>query len=298
VLFDSGLAAELREPRTLDELAAKAPGLPPARIGTILGVATSLGVVAADGDRYRLAEGPACMPPPVHVAVSGDIRSHVVQPALFLDTARAPTPTTGWRHTDPKILQAQGDASAQLAGAIRMFIGPQLGDLVARLDRPGARILDVGTGVAALAIALCRAFPQVAVTGLDVAEAPLAIARSNVARAQLGERIEIRELAVEALADTAAFDLAWLPQFFLSDRLPAALSRVRAALRPGGWILVPAFGTSPDPKARAVGTLICELWGGTTATPAELEDMVKAAGFANVRTLPGPPNLGMIVGQP
>src|SRR4051794_6198497 len=96
VLFESGLAAELREPRTLDELARKAPGLPAARIGTLLGVATALGMVVAEGDRYRLAEGPACMPPPVHVAVAGDIRTNVMQPAIFLDTARATTPTTGW----------------------------------------------------------------------------------------------------------------------------------------------------------------------------------------------------------
>lgn len=297
VLFESGLAAELREPRTLDELAAKAPSLPRSRIATTLGVAAAHGVVSVDGERYKLAEGPACMPPPVHNALAGDIRSHVMQPPLFLDSARGTAPTTGWRHTDPRILQAQGDASAQLAGAIKMHIGPQLGDLVARLDQPGARILDVGTGVGALAIAFCRAFPQVSVVGLDVADEPLALARANVARAQLDARIDLRKQAVAQLPETTAFDLAWVPQFFLGDGLPAALTRVRAALRPGGWVLVPAFGTSTDPKIRAVGNLIAEIWGGITASPAELEAQVVAAGFANVRLLPGPPNLGMIVGQ-
>ena len=41
----------------------------------------------------------------------------------------------------------------------------QLDDLSARLGRPEARFLDVGTGVGALAVAMCRVFPHLRVVG-------------------------------------------------------------------------------------------------------------------------------------
>lgn len=294
-LFESGLADAIREPRTLDQIASKITTLPKSRIAATLGVAVASGLVAFDDPHYRLAEG-AVMPPPMQVAVAADIRCSVVQAALFLDGVRS-TPTVGWQHTDPKVLQAQGDASAQLATAFKMMIAPQLGDLATRLEQPGARALDVGTGVAALAISLCRTYPQLSVVGIDRAETPLALARANVTRAQLDGRVELRQQSVDALAEDAAFDLAWVPQFFLGDGVPAALARVRTTLRPGGWVMVPAFGTSPDARARAVGTLLDELWGGSGYTPAEIEAELTRAGYTNARVLPGPPNLAMVVAQ-
>jgi SAM-dependent methyltransferase len=291
-LFESGLADAIREPRTLDQLADKV-AMPKSRIASTLGVAVAHGIVGFDDPHYRLAEA-AALPPPMQIAVAGDIRCTVVQSAMYLENTRA---EPGWRHTDPKVLQAQGDASAQLAGGLKMMIAPQLGDLAARLDQPGARVLDVGTGVGALAIALCRAFPQVSVVGLDTADPPLALARTNVTRAQLDGRIELRKQAVAALPDEDAFELAWVPQFFLGDGIGAALTRVHGSLRSGGWVLVPAFGSSPDPRTRAVGNLLDELWGGNGYTPPEIEVELTRAGFTNVRVLPGPPNLAMIVGQ-
>src|SRR5690242_6769939 len=57
VLFESGLAESLREPRTVSELAARHSGLSAGRIERCLAVAVAVGVVTVDGDRYRLAEG-------------------------------------------------------------------------------------------------------------------------------------------------------------------------------------------------------------------------------------------------
>jgi ubiquinone/menaquinone biosynthesis C-methylase UbiE len=53
----------------------------------------------------------------------------------------------------------------------------------------GGEVLDVGTGPARIAIALCRADPAARVVGVDLAEAMLALARRNVAEAGLEGRI-------------------------------------------------------------------------------------------------------------
>ncbi|HUJ60647.1 MAG TPA: class I SAM-dependent methyltransferase [Kofleriaceae bacterium] len=278
-LFETGLADQLAAPRTLDELAAASPGLTARRIAAVLDVCAERGVVAIDGERYQLAPGVApALCGPLRATLLGDLRSNLMQPLALLDRAGQ-----SWDHADPALLEAQGDASAVLPAVIKQAFAPMLGDLAARLERPGARLLDVGTGVGALAIAACRSFPQLRVVGIDPAPVALALARRRVAAAELGDRIELRQLAAEALRDEAAFALAWLPAFFVPpDALPAAIARVAAALEPGGWLIAAAPGAGP------VWQLVTETWGGPTAS-AEVEALLARAGLHEVRALPGPP---------
>lgn len=289
-LFESGLFDQLREASTLDELAAGCRGLSRARIERCLGVVVAAGVVVADGARYRLAEGAmGFLQEPMRAALLGDIRSTLMQSVALLDASAGAEPVTGWQHTDPGLLQAQGDASGAFAPMFKTMIVPSLGDLATRLEQPGGRFLDVGVGVGALSISMCRAWPNLRAVGLDVFDAPLAIARQNISRAELGDRIELRRVAVEDLPDDAAFDLAWLPSFFIpAPRLPAASQRVCASLRPGGWMILCALGGGDDRK-RAVSALISDVWGGPALSPTAAESLLKEAGLSSVRTLPGPP---------
>jgi predicted RNA methylase len=298
VLFDSGLAAELREPRTLDELAGRCPVLSRERITRCLAVAAVRGVVTVDGDRYQLAPGVLpSLAPEVRDGLRGDYRSALLQAAAYLRAARDPA-QTGWHHTDPVILQAQGDGSSMFATALKTRLAPALGDLAERLDRPGGRFLDVGVGVAALSIAMCKAFPALAVVGLDSNEAPLALARANVSAAELAGRIELRTTPIQALREEAAFDLAWLPPFFLGQRdtVVEALARIRVALRAGGWVLVPALNPTTGEAQRAVWSLIMESWGGPVLPAGEVETLLAEAGLTP-RALPGPSGISMVVGQ-
>ena len=64
------------------------------------------------------------------------------------------------------------------------------------------RVLDVGTGTALIPIALCKRQPRVRVIALDLAEHMLARARSNVARAGLGDRVDL----VQRDAKKSGFD--------------------------------------------------------------------------------------------
>ena len=297
VLFDSGLADQLREPSTLDELALRCPTLARERIERCVAVAVLRGVVALEAGRYQLAPGvlPA-LDPGRRTILQGDYRSELLQAAAYLRAAAGAA--TGWHHTDPVILQAQGNGSAMFAFALKGNLAPQLDDLPARLERPEARFLDVGTGVGALAIAMCRAYPRLRVVGLDPGEAPLALARANVSGAGLGDRIELRQLRVQALLDEAAFDLAWLPAFFLGRRedVPPALERIRTALRPGGWVLIPSLNPHAGEAERAVRSLVLESWGGPVLAAPESEALLKEAGFVP-RSIPGPSWLTLVAGQ-
>jgi SAM-dependent methyltransferase len=292
-LFESGVADQLREPRSVDEVAARCPGLPPSRIEHCLALAASVGVVVADGARFRLADGVVpFLQQPMRASLQGDLRSTLLQAVAFMDAAAAGRAEHGWRHTDRAILQAQGDASIGVAGMFKMNLIPSLGDLGARLERPEARFLDIGVGVASLAIAMCRMFPQLRVVGLDASDVPLAIARENVSKAGLTDRIELRRLGAEKLADESAFDLAWLPSFFIPEEvLPEAIVRVGASLRPGGWLAL-AGGANPaaDAQRRAVFGLVNDLWGGPSLTVARAESLLKEAGLREIRTIPGPPS--------
>lgn len=290
VLIESGLGAALVEARDLDELAATCPALSRRRIAAVLDCCAAHGVVTVDGARYRLAPGvvPA-VTTPMRLTLAADIRSNILQPLAMLDGA-----PSGWRHTDPAILQTQGDASTVLPAMLKTQLAPHVGDLLAQLERPGARMLDIGTGVGSLAIAACRTFPQLSVVGLDAAETPLALARDNIARAGLADRIELRRIPIEELRDEAAYTLAWLPGFFITG-LPAALERVAASLRPDGWLLFGTAGAGADAKHAAMWGLVMDAWGGPHLTLPEAEALVRDAGLREVRALPSPPGGPILV---
>jgi hypothetical protein len=297
-LFESGLAEALAEPRSLDELAARVDALPRERIARVLDVVALRGFVTSKEGRYQLA--PGVLPfakPPMRNGLLGDLRSTILQVPAFVEAASHGTPTRGWHHTDPKLLQAQGDGSAQFAGGFAMNIVQHLGDLADRLAKPTARFLDVGVGVASLTIAMCRVFPQLRAVGLDVFDVPFGMARENVARAGLADRIELRQLAIEDLRDSEAFDLVWLPACFLSpSSIAAAIARARAALRPGGWILVPSLDSNAEPSYLAVFGMVMESWGTVTESELVMKHLVDA-GFQPPRKLPGPSWVAPIAAQ-
>jgi 2-polyprenyl-3-methyl-5-hydroxy-6-metoxy-1,4-benzoquinol methylase len=299
VLLESGLAEALREPRTLDELAAQFPVFGRAHLEHVLALAAVVGVVGVEADRYRLA--PGVLPvtqPPMRTSFLGDIRSMLMQPVAYLDAAAHRRPSAGWRHTDPVMLQAQGDASASFPGLFKQMIVPQLGDVGERLAKRGGRFLDIGVGVGALSIAMCRVWPEVRCVGIDVIDTPLALARDNVAKAGLADRIELRKTAIEELVDRDGFDLAWLPSFFIPPpALSGAARKLHAAMRPGGWVIVATLSPTGATRACATSRVLADLWGGGTLATADAEALLVEAGFTAVRTLPGPPGAGLIVGQ-
>jgi predicted O-methyltransferase YrrM len=145
-------------------------------------------------------------------------------------------------------------------------------------------------GVGALSIAMATLWPSLRIVGIDRWKPSLAIAREHVQRLGLGRRIELREQAVEDLADSQVFDLVWFPSLFISETVvTTALPRLYGALRPGGWILFPNVNPAADPLTIAYARLRTVLFGGRPWTPAEAQALLNQAGYAQVQTLPSPP---------
>ena len=124
--------------------------------------------------------------------------------------------------------------------------------LVSRVEAgPGDRVLDVATGTGAVAIELARR-TGAELTGLDQSAEMLAVARERVARAGLGERIELVLGNADSLpfAD-ACFDALSFTYLLRYVTDPAATMRELArVVRPGGTVASLEFAVPPRPLPR------------------------------------------------
>jgi release factor glutamine methyltransferase len=81
----------------------------------------------------------------------------------------------------------------------------------AALERFGreanARIVDVGTGSGAIAVALAHALPRSRVTALDLSPAALEVARRNAERHGVSERVTLLQSDLLAAVESADFDV-------------------------------------------------------------------------------------------
>jgi SAM-dependent methyltransferase len=207
-----------------------------------------------------------------------------------MDLIDDPVRPGGWYYADPQILQGQGASSVIVA---QLIAGAGIGT-------ENARILDIGTGVGALAVAFCRAFPGSTVVGIDEWELSLELARQNVTAAGLGSRITLRRTPIEAFDDDQGFDLVWMPVIFLSRAiLEDALGRAVAAMRPGAQIVLGRYAGSDDPLAGALGDLRTVRSGGTLLNPSDTRALLEGAGLVDVReierTWPAP--IGLTAGR-
>jgi SAM-dependent methyltransferase len=281
--LDSGLGAALAEPAMTGELAART-GLEPAVAERLLGVLEALGLATRDDGGVWDGRELAAELGERERFVRADVRNAALQSGELAASAARGDLGAGWTHTDRLVLETQGEMSAGAVEPLVRYGIPALPGLTDRLGAPGAALLDIGTGVAALAIEFCRHFEHLRVVGLEPAAAPRALALARVADAGLAGRIEVRDQRVEELADVAAFDLAFVPLPFLPPAaVAAALAVVHRALRPGGWLLVGTLGSPARGDLRdALGALRSVLWGGGPLGPEAVTDLLHAAGYADV----------------
>ncbi len=123
--------------------------------------------------------------------------------------------------------------------------------LVADDDRP-IRLLDVGTGTGALALAALERWPAIHVVGIDPSGGMLELARRSAAD-RLPEIVRSHHQTVVAPADELPFDDGAFDHAMSSFVLQlvrsraAALREVRRVIRPGGTFAWAAWQTSDQP---------------------------------------------------
>lgn len=221
-------------------------------------------------------------------ASRGQLAAQTAAP-LLQTAALVGSGAVSWSDQPDDALIAQGHASAQGARAFAEFVIPNFGDLGSRLAAAGARILDVGTGVGALAVAFAEQFPAAHVVGIDVSDRALGLAAGTVAASGVADRVELRRQDVAELADDAGFDLAWVPAPFLPRAIVrAGIGRVAEALRPGGWLMLGHAKYGVDPVGDALNDFKTVAYGGTPLGDAQAAALVADAGLSSVEHVPTP----------
>lgn len=151
------------------------------------------------------------------------------------------------------------------------------------------RMVDVAGGHGGFAIAMCRRFPELEVTVVDL-PASAAVGREIVAEQGLADRVEFREGDVfevglgEGVDVVSAFNLV---HHLTADRNRELCRMARTALREGGCLMIgDAAAAEPgEPSSRhaANSSLLFYAWShGRNFTPSEIRSWVEEAGFAEV----------------
>jgi hypothetical protein len=193
-----------------------------------------------------------------------------------------------WAAQSDEALLAQGRASAQGAAGFAQYVMPMLAGLQETFA-DGARMLDVGTGVAAMAVAYAELFPQLTVVGIDVMPRVLALAEQTVAASSVSDRIILRQQDVVSLDEPETYAFAWLPAPFIPESaLGAGVLRIIESLLPGGWLMVGHGKYGGSAVNDAVLRFKTTVYGGTALDDGQAEEMLRSAGLVEVMTVPTP----------
>lgn len=232
-------------------------------------------------------------------AISRDRASAQAAAPLLQTAAVVNGNADSWAEQSDEALLAQGRASAQGAPIFVQMALPKLAGLTEALDRPGARMLDVGTGVAGLAVGYAEVLPRLTVVGIDVMPRVLALAAQTVAASTVADRVILREQDVATLDDLDVYDLAWLPAPFVPEGpLRTGARAVCRALRPGGWVMLGHGKYGDDPLDDALNRFKTLAFGGTALDDGQAEQLLREAGYTDVGSLPTPPGApGVTVGR-
>ena len=192
------------------------------------------------------------------------------------------------------ILGRKGFRRLELAVDPRVLIPRPETELLVELAlelRP-ARVLDVGTGSGAIALAVADEIPDAEVTGTDTSPAALEVARANAERLGLTERVRFAEGTLPDDGDGLDLILANLP--YVAERDWASLQpevtqyEPRSALLAGPdgldayRALIPECSPGLSRYAeRMRGALAVEVGEGQAPAVAEL---MRDAGFGEVET--------------
>jgi HemK-like putative methylase len=126
---------------------------------------------------------------------------------------------------------------------------------VARVGGRRARVADVGTGSGAIAIAIASACPRAEVWATDTSFPALALARENVRRHGLEDRVLVRHGdlldPVPGLLDVVVSNLPYIPAATAADHPDLLAEPFAAVFAPGDGL---------DPYRRLIDSAATRLW--------------------------------------
>jgi ubiquinone/menaquinone biosynthesis C-methylase UbiE len=136
------------------------------------------------------------------------------------------------RVLEPEIMDTERDA-LEYEAIDNTAVNQEFADQALSLLPLRGRVLDIGTGPGDIAVLMAKQAPGLYITAIDLAEHMLALARRNVERAGVGERVRIERLDAKATgyAD-ASFDA--IISNSLVHHIPEPLGFFKEVARLGG----------------------------------------------------------------
>jgi hypothetical protein len=287
-------------PLTVDALSA-ATRVAPNRLATLLATLAASGLVtretAADGaERWANAPAAARYLVPGAPAYFGDYYRYQIDRQLYPsmvaldaglrgDEDALAHDSMGALLADP--VEAEAFSRAQHAGSM----GPAL-MMAKTLDFSGiGTLLDVAGGTGAYSIVLCRQNPDMRATIIDFPTVT-DVARRYVDEAGLADRIALLPgdaLGVDWPGGQDAVLMSYLLSAVGAADIPVLVERARAALKPGGLVVVHDFMLDDQRSGpfAAAGFFLSYLSLRTdpvSFTAEESADWLRAAGFEAVET--------------
>lgn len=195
------------------------------------------------------------------------------------ELSRNPDRGSNWEISDVAAMQAMGRASKSVFTRIQS-IAETHSEI--RTTFQGT-FLDVGTGVAGIALEAARVCPDITVDGIDIWEPALELARQNIAESPYADRVSVRNLDVSMLDEDKRYSLAWLPTMFLKRPIvEAALERIARASVKDAYLVAGVYTRPEDPFLALMGNLRTLRSGGEISDPADIKAMMEARGYVDV----------------
>jgi len=246
------------------KLRSDASVLPAIREQIELGARMALGEVLDEGDEEQMSL--ALVMVEMALSEAGE---------LF----RNPDRGSNWEIVDAAQMQAMGRSSKSVFTRIQSIAGT---DPKLRETFKGT-FLDVGTGVAGIALEVAKCCPDIKVDGIDIWEPALELARQNVAESPYADRVTVRNLDVAELDENNRYSLAWLPTMFLKrEIIEAALDRIARASVSDAYLVAGIYTRPEDQFLALMADLRMLRSGGEISDPAEMKAMMEARGYVDI----------------
>ena len=193
--------------------------------------------------------------------------------------------TYTFQEHDEDLIEAAADATSGLAEFVARVLVRRLPGLRGRND---VTVLDIGCGTGGTLIALAKAYPRGRIVGVDTEPRSVEKAVACIRAAGLEDRAEARLAAAEDLDERSAFDLVTMIQVLHETRQQVRdiiLSRIHAALRPGGVLLIVdepyphELDALRDAPAAALTQFVEAFMGNVLLSPENQQQIVERAGF-------------------
>jgi SAM-dependent methyltransferase len=288
----TGLAARLAgAPATTAELAADL-SLDPLPTQLLLDCLRSAGHVTGRGGRYQLSRsGRRWLDPAARLSVGQFVSATGDYWTWWagLDEVTRGQPTAGHHDAPPGDPYWRRYITGQLE--LARLSAPEVARRL-RVPATARSVLDIGGGHGWYSAELCRRYPGLTATVLDL-PGSAAIGREIIAKAGLSDRVRYQD-GDAAVADLGTgHDLVLcfnLVHHLRPEAIVGLLARIRGALAPGGSLAVMDVFAEPSRRASAqanfLGLFMYLSSGAQVYTPAQLHGWLREAGFAAPRRVP------------